>query len=216
MQGYYLIGTYFTYYTDVSKNQEIFGGTVNYKTGIYNKGSKTLQEVIAIKFLFQSQEITIMEGSCLLEGSIAYGCLTGLFVDSQHLEQLKEKEIEVVQGGFIGERAVSIVRAVHADKPEIKKFFWGTRNSPTSGELAASFVSGLPLGEIFAYCDRVYLYLEYGSNKPALISHLWHGGDLVFGNKENSEFTSRHVLGKQIRQSSDHHAELSTYSLSIS
>ncbi|KAH9541196.1 hypothetical protein CY35_14G048500 [Sphagnum magellanicum] len=214
--GYYLIGTYFTYYTDVSKNQEIFGGTVNYKTGIYNKGSKTLQEVIAIKFLFQSQEITIMEGSCLLEGSIAYGCLTGLFVDSQHLEQLKEKEIEVVQGGFIGERAVSIVRAVHADKPEIKKFFWGTRNSPTSGELAASFVSGLPLGEIFAYCDRVYLYLEYGSNKPALISHLWHGGDLVFGNKENSEFTSRHVLGKQIRQSSDHHAELSTYSLSIS
>jgi len=58
--------------------------------------------------------------------------------------------------------------------------------------------------------------LEYGSNKPALISHLWHGGDLVFGNKENSEFTSRHVLGDQIRKSSDEDSERITYSLSIS
>jgi hypothetical protein len=210
MQGYYLIGTYFTYYTDVSKKKEIFGATVNYKTGIYNKGSKTLQEVNAIKFLFQSQEITIMEGCCLLEESIAYGCLTGLFVDSQHLEQLKEKEIEVVQGGFIGERDVG------SRYPEIKKFFWGTRNSPTSGKLAASFFSGPPLSNIFAFCDRVYLYLEYGSNKPALISHLWRGGDLVFGNKENSKFTSRHVLGNEICQSPDDYAKLITYILSIS
>jgi hypothetical protein len=64
MQGYYLIGTYFTYYTDVSKNKEILGQPINYKTGIYNKGLKTLEEVNAIKFLFQPHEITIMEGSC--------------------------------------------------------------------------------------------------------------------------------------------------------
>jgi hypothetical protein len=139
MQGYYLIGTYFTYYTDVSKNKEILGQPINYKTGIYNKGLKTLEEVNAIKFLFQPHEITIMEGSCWLEhiNDFAYGCLTGLFVDSQHLEALKEKEIEVVQGGFIGETDIPGINL------RIKKFCWGTMNSiiATSGELAASFYS---------------------------------------------------------------------------
>jgi hypothetical protein len=172
MQGYYLIGTYFTYYTNVSKNKEILGHAVNYKTGICNKGLKTL-ELIAIKFLFQPHKITIMEGICWLEhiNDFAYGCLTGLFVDSQHLEGLKEKEIEVVQGGFIGETDIA------RTKPEIKKFSWGTMNSinPTSGELAASFYS--EGGDVRHY---VYFYLEYGSNKPALIPHLWHGDNLVF------------------------------------
>ncbi len=124
MQGYYLIGTYFTYYTNVSKNKDIFGGTDNYKTGIYNKGLKTLEEVNAIKFLFQSHQITMMEGSCLLEEIVAYGCLTVLFVDSQHLEQLKEKKIEVVQGGFIGETDV------RNKEPDIKKFFLGHSEHP--------------------------------------------------------------------------------------
>jgi len=210
MQGYYLIGTYFTYYTNVSKNQEIFGGTLMYKTGIYDKGLTTLEEVNAIKFLFQPHEITIMEGCCVREGIIAYGCLTGLFVDSQHLERLKEKEIEVVQGGFNGEHDVV------KKKPEKKKLFWGTRNISTSGQLAASFVTGLPPIFLFPYSKRLYLYLEYGSNKPALISHVWHGGDLVFGNKENSEFTSRHVLGDQICQSSEEDSKRITYTLSIS
>ncbi len=209
MQGYYLIGTYFTYYTDVSKKKEIFGETVNYKTGIYNKGLKTLQEVNAIKFLFHPHEITIMEGCCRREQLVAYGCLTGLFVDSEHLERLKEKEIEVVQGGFTGERDVRTI-----DR-EVKKFFWGTRNIPTSGQLAASFISGPPQFAVFQSSDCEDLYLEYGSNKPALISHLWHGGDLVFGNKENSEFTSRHVLGNKIPQAF-HGRELITYILSIS
>jgi hypothetical protein len=207
MQGYYLIGTYFTYYTDVSKKKEIFGEADNYTTGIYNKGLKTPQEVNAIKFLFQPHEITIMEGNCWLEhiDDFAYGCLTGLFVDSEHLERVKEKEIEVVQGGFIGETDIG------RRKRQIKKFSWGTMNIPRSDQLAASFYSEGEDDDI----HYVYLYLEYGSNKPALISHLWHGGDLVFGNKDNSEFTSRHVLGDQIHQSSDDHSNI-TYSLSIS
>jgi hypothetical protein len=193
------------------KKKEIFGRTVNYKTGIYDKGLKTHEEVNAIKSLFQTHEITIMEGCCWVDYSLesAYGCLTGLFVDSQHLERLKEKEIEVVQGGFIGERDV------RSSDPEIKKFFWGTRNIPTSVQLAAPFVDGIQWCVLFPYSKYVHFYLEYGSNKPALISHLWHGGDLVFGNKDNSEFTSRHVLGDQIHQSSDDHSNI-TYSLSIS
>jgi hypothetical protein len=168
MQGYYLIGTYFTYYTDVSKKEEIFGGTFNYKTGIYNKGLKTVEKVNAIKFLFQSHEITIIECSCLLEETIVYGCLTGLFVDYEHLEQLKEKEIEVLQGGFIGEIDV------HNKEPEIKKFFWGTMNIPTSRNLAASFYS-LPANfDVDQQISYAYLYLEYGCDKLALISHLCH------------------------------------------
>jgi len=207
MQGYYLIGTYITYYTNVSKNKEIFGGKLNYETGIYDKGLKTHEEVNAIKSLFQTHEITIMEGCCWRDVIIAYGCLTGLFVDSKHLERLKEKEIEVVQGGFISETDF------HRRKPEIEKFFWGRSNIPTSRQLAASFFSGQ---HRIVLSQRVDLYLEYGSNKPALISHLWHGGDLVFGNKENSKFTSRTVLGKQIRQSLDTYSELITYIISIS
>jgi hypothetical protein len=119
MQGYYLIGTKFIYYIDVSKSKEIPGLAVNYKTWIYDKGLKTLEEVNAIKSLFQSQEITIMEGSCWVEHikNFAYGCLTALFVDSQHLEGLKEKELEVLQGGFIGETDV------RNKNQEIKKFF---------------------------------------------------------------------------------------------
>jgi hypothetical protein len=58
MQGYYLIGTKFIYYIDVSKSKEIPGLAVNYKTWIYDKGLKTLEEVNAIKSLFQSHEIT--------------------------------------------------------------------------------------------------------------------------------------------------------------
>jgi hypothetical protein len=60
MQGYYLIGTNFTYYTNASKNMEIRGPPVKYKTGIYDKGLKTL-ELNAIKSLFQPHQITIME-----------------------------------------------------------------------------------------------------------------------------------------------------------
>ncbi len=157
-----------------------------------------------------------MEGSCWLDhtgsgwldhtNDVAYGCMTGLFVDSQHLEALKEKEIEVVQGGFIGETDVANI------KPEIKKFSWGTMNSiiPTSGELAASFFSQ---GEDVIH--HVYFYLEYGSNKPALISHLWHGNDLVFGNKENIALTSCNVLGNQILESF-HDSKYITFTLSIS
>jgi hypothetical protein len=204
MQGYYLIGTYFTCYTNESKNKEILGH-ISHNTGIYNKGLKTL-EVNAIKFLFQPHEITIMEGSCWFQhiNDFAYGCIIGLFVDSQHLEGLKEKEIEVVQGGFIGETDV------RSKKPEIKKFSWGTTNIPINRQLAGSFYSQ---GENVIH--YVYFYLEYGSNKPALISHLWHGDDLVFGNKENIAFTSRNVLGNQILESF-HNSKYITFTLSIS
>jgi hypothetical protein len=61
----------------------------------------------------------------------------------------------------------------------------------------------------------VYFYLEYGSNKPALISHLWHGDDLVFGNKENIAFTSRNVLGSKILESF-YDSKYITFTLSIS
>ncbi|KAH8935044.1 hypothetical protein BDL97_17G010000 [Sphagnum fallax] len=201
-QGYYLIGTYFTYYTNVSKNEKIFGGTYIYKTGIYNKGSKTLE---GVKLLFQPREITIMEGCCWHEGNVAFGCLTGLFVDPQHLERLKEKEIEVVQGGFI--KKIDF----HCKGPEFTTSSWGTLNLPTMRKLAASFYSKVPRA-----LDRAYIYLEYGSNKPALISHLWHGGDLVFGNKENSAFTDRYMLGNQIPLSSEDFGKTVTYVLSIS
>jgi hypothetical protein len=191
----------------VSKNKEILGQPINYKTGIYNEGLKTL-EVNAFKSLFQPHEITIMEGSCWLDHikDFAYGCLTGLFVDSQHVKGLKENEIEVVQGGFIGETDV------HSIKPQIKKFSWGTMNSimPTSGEVAGSFYSQ---GEDDVH--YVYFYLEYGSNKPALISHLWRGDDLVFGNKENIALTSRNVLGNQILET-HYYSKYITFTLSIS
>jgi hypothetical protein len=151
-----------------------------------------------------------MEGCCWLEDNVAYGCLSGLFVDPQHLDLLKEKEIEVVQGGFIGETDF------YGRKPEIKRFSWGTLNIPTMGKLAASFYTKVAPGLVFQGSGRAYLYLEYGSNKPALISHLWHGGDLVFGNKENSEFNDRAVLGNQIPPSSEDFGKTITYTLSIS
>jgi hypothetical protein len=146
-----------------------------------------------------------MEGCCWHEQNVAYGCLTGLFVDPQHLEQLKEKEIEVVQGGFINEIDF------HYREPEFTKFSWGTLNIPTMRKLAASFYSKLPRA-----LHRAYLYLEYGSNKPALISHLWHGDDLVFGNKENSAFNYRYMLGNQVPLSSEDFGKTVTYALSIS
>jgi hypothetical protein len=149
-----------------------------------------------------------MEGCRWLEfeDDIAYGCLTGLFVDPQHLKLLKKKKIEVVQGGF--------TENFGQVPPRTKKLGWGRRSDPTNGELAASFYSGS--SPFFGGSSRVYFYLEYGSNKPALISHLWHGSFLVFGNKENSAFTDRYELGKQILQSIDDHGKTITYSLSIS
>jgi hypothetical protein len=177
----------------------IFDKTNNYNTGIYSKGLKTLAEVNAIKSSFQSHEKTIMEGICRLEKSRAYGCLTGLFVNSQHLEGLKEREIKVAQGGFLQCRE------------NIIKFYWGRIDKPESCELAASFSPKYSIG-----VEKLYLYLGYGSNKPALISHLWRENDLVFGNKENSQFTSRKVIGEKILQSWDSNEKYITYTLSIS
>jgi hypothetical protein len=200
MQGYYLIGTYFTHYTNESKKEPTFSKTCNYNTGIYSKGLKTLAEVNAIKSSFQSHEKTIIEGICWLEGSNAYGCLIGLFVNSQHLKGLKERGIKVAQGGYLKGRG------------NIIKFSWGTIYKPESCELAASFCTKNPI-----LPENVYLYLGYGSNKPALISHLWRENDLVFGNKENSQFTSRNVIGEEILQSSwGSDKKYITYALSIS
>jgi hypothetical protein len=127
-------------------------------------------------------------------------------VDSQHLEGLKENEIEVVQGGYIGETCVNRI------KPQIKKFSWGRMNSiiPTSGELAGSFYSQGEDG-----IHYVYFYLDYGSNKPALISHLWHGDDLVFGNKGNIALISRNVFGNKILEDFND-SKYITFALSIS
>jgi hypothetical protein len=81
---------------------------------------------------------------------------------------------------------------------------------PTSGDLAGAFYSQ---GEDDIH--YVYFYLEYGSQKPALISHLWRDDDLVFGNKENSALTSRNVLGNQIFEA-HHQSKYITFTLSIS
>jgi len=196
MQGYYLIGTYFTCYTNGSKGKTIFEKISKYNTGIYSEGLKTLAEVI--KSSFQSQEKTIMEGICWLEQSRAYGRLIGLFVNSQHLKGLKEGEIKVAQGGFIkgGE--------------DIIKYSWGTIDKPESCELAALFCGR------YIYTGSDYVYLGYGSNKPALISHLWSGDDLVFGNKESSQFTSRNVIGEGILQPWGSKKTPITYTLSFS
>jgi hypothetical protein len=182
------------------KKKKIFDKTSNYNIGIYSEGLKTLAEVNAIKSSFQSHEKTIMEGICRLEKSRQYGCLIGLFVNSQHLKGLKERAIKVAQGGFLKSR-------------ENIKFSWGTIDKPESCELAASFYS-----KYLKPVEDVYLYLGYGSNKPALISHLWHANDLVFGNKENSQFTSRNVIGNHILQSFpwDSNQKYITYTLSIS
>jgi hypothetical protein len=193
MQGYYLIGTYFTFYTE----KVIFGRARNFYTGIY-----TLAEVNAIKSSFQSHEKTIMEGICLLDGITGYCCLTGLFVNSQHLEGLKEWGIDVAQGGYL-------LRLDHQRGWE--KYSWGTIDEPERYKLAATFCIGYSIHEADA-C----LYLGYGSNKPALISHLWRDNDLVFGNKENSQFTSRTVIGEKILQSWDSIEKYITYSLSFS
>ncbi len=129
------------------------------------------------------------EGSCWVEHikDFAYDCLTALFVDSQHLEGLKEKEIEVLQGGFIGETNV------RSKNQEIKKFFWGHNELPHKWSIGCFILQSR--WRCYSLC--VFL-LEYGSNKPALISHLWCGNDLVFGNEENIALTTRDVLGNQI------------------
>jgi len=198
MQGYYLIGTYLTYYKNRSKKKKIFAKTSNYNTGIYSEGSKALVEVKAIKSSFQSHEKTIMEGACWLEQSTTYGCLTGLFVNSQHLKGLKEREIKVAEGGFLKRRE------------NVIKCSWGTIDKPESCESAASFCYE------YGTVSTEIVYLGYGSNKPALISHLWHDNALVFGNKENSQFTSCNVIGEKIPQSWRFREPNITYTLSFS
>jgi len=199
MQGCYLIGTSFTYYENGPTKYQIFDKTNNYNTGIYSKGLKTIVEVSAIEYSFHSHQKTIMEGICPLENSTAFGCLTGRFVNSQQLKGLKEREIKVAQGGFLKSR-------------QNIKFSWGTIDKPESCELAASFCSKSSLA-----AGIVDLYLVYGSNKPALISHWWRENDLVFGNEENSQFTSRYVIGEEILQSSwGSDKKYITYALSIS
>jgi hypothetical protein len=160
------------------------------------------------KCLLEPLEISIMEGNCWYEpiNDVAYGCLMGIFVDSKHQENLKENKIQVAQGGFIGETDV------HTIAPQIKKYFWGIVNSNISKDVwVASFYSGAELPSHY-----VYVYLEYGSNKPALISHLWHGDDLVLGNKITAQHVSRDVIGNQIFESGRHGVKHTTFAISIS
>ncbi len=149
-----------------------------------------------------------MEGNCWHEpiNDTAYGCLIGIFVDFKHQEKLKEKKIQVAQGGFIGETDV------HSSAPQIKKCFWGIANSNISNDVwVASFYSGVEIASHY-----VYVYLEYGSNKPALISHLWHGDDLVLGNKITAQHVSRDVIGNQIFGFGRHGDKHTTFVISIS
>jgi hypothetical protein len=161
------------------------------------------------KCLFEPLEVSIMEGNCWHEpiNDIAYGCLIGIFVDSKHQENLKEKKIQVAQGGFIGETDV------HSIAPQIKKYLWGIVNSNISRDvLVASFYSGVTSA---SHC--VYVYLEYGSNNLTLISHLWHGDDdLVLGNKITAQHVFRDVIGNQIFEYGQHGYKHTTFAISIS
>jgi hypothetical protein len=160
------------------------------------------------KCLFEPLEISIMEGNCWHEpiNDTAYGCLIGIFVDSKHQKKLKEKKIQAAQGGYIGETNL------HTSAPQIKKYFWGIVNSNISRDgWVASFYSGAEFPSHY-----VYVYLEYGSNKPALISHLWHGDDLVLGNKIIAQHVSRDVIGNQIFESGQHGEKHTTFAISIS
>jgi hypothetical protein len=117
-----------------------------------------------------------------------------------------------VQGGCLVETGF------HYEQPEMRKFSWGTFNLPTLDKTAAVFFSNLVPGLEFSGSCRTFFYLEYGSNEPALIQHLWHDGHLVFGNKKNSAFSYRYsyVIGSQIPLSSEDLKKTVTYALSIS
>ncbi len=75
----------------------------------------------------------------------------------------------------------------------------------------ASFHSGVEFASHY-----VYVYLKYGPNKPTLISQLWHGDELVLGNKITSQHVSRDVIGNQILESRRHGDKHTTFAISIS
>ena len=188
VQSYILIGTSLRFYKNASMRKEICGLYETVLTGIKGEGLKYKN---AIKEL-SPFEAVIMKGSCWTKPAkkYAYGCLIGAFVNSKHANKLKEKNIAAVEGGFIGETDTRSIA------PEIKKFAWGSEDT-----LSHKCVK---VGSFYSKSeDRAHyvdVYMSYNATEHALISHLWHGEDLVLGDPSTADKSLKNVqvVGSQI------------------
>lgn len=202
MQSYILIGTSFQFYTDASMREEICDQYDTF-TGIKGEGFKYKN---AIKEL-SPFEAVIMEGSCWTTPAdkFAYGCLTGVFLNSKHANKLKKNNIGAVEGGFSGETDT------RSKEPQIKKFAWGSKDTLSQNYVkVASFYS--KSNNVKHY---VYVYMRYNATEHALISHLWHGEDLVLGDPSTADMSSENVqvVGSQILKTYNG-TKLTTFSIS--
>ena len=188
MQSYILIGTSFRYYTNASMSVEICKQYDTHMTGIKGEGFKNEN---AIKEL-SPFEAVIMKGSCWTKPAekFAYGCLTGVFLNSKHAIKLKENNIGAVEGGFIGETDTRSIA------PQIITFAWGSEDT-----LSHDCVK---VGSFYSKSEDtaryVYVNMSYNATEHALISHLWHGEDLVLGDPSTADKSLKNVqvVGSQI------------------
>ena len=202
MQKYILIGTSFRFYTNASKREEICEQSDMYLTGIKEGGFQNKSVVDEMSPF----EMVIMEGSCWTKPAekFAYGCLTGVFLNSKHAIKLKENNIEAVEGGYIGETDTRSIA------PEIIKFEWGSEDT-----LLHDCVT---VGSFYSKSDDtaryVYVNMSYNATEHALISHLWHGEDLVLGDPSTADMSSENVqvVGSRIMEVF-HGTKLTTFSI---
>lgn len=207
MQKYILIGTSFCFYTNASKREEICEQYDMYSTGIKERGFKNKSIVDEMSPF----EIVIMEGSCWAQPAktFAYGCLTGVFVNSQHAKKLEVSNIKWVAGGFLGETDTRSIA------PQIAKFAWGIAESSS-----ISTENYVKVGSFYSRGDGgpryVYVHMSYNSTEQATISHVWHGDDLVVGDPSTENTSSRNVkvVGSQILESF-YGEKLTTFSISF-
>ena len=188
VQSYILIGTSFRFYTNASMSEEMCEQYDTYMTGIKGEGFKNKN---AIKEL-SPFEAVIMKGSCWTKPAekFAYGCLIGVFVNSKHANKLKENNIAAVEGGFIGETDTE------SKTTETKKVAWGSKDTLSHKCVkVGSFYSKSEDTEHY-----VYVYMSYNATEHALISHLWHGEDLVLGDPSTADKSLKNVqvVGSQI------------------
>lgn len=203
VQSYILIGTSFRFYTNASMSEEICKQHKTFMTGVKGEG---FENVNAIKGL-SPIEAVIMKGSCWTKPAekFAYGCLTGVFLNSDHANKLKENNIGAVEGGFIGETDT------RSKEPLVRRFTWGSKD--TLSHVNVKVGSFYSKSEDTAHC--VYVYMSYNATEHALISHLWHGEDLVLGDPITADLSSENVqvVGSQILETF-HGEKLTTFSIS--
>lgn len=208
MQKYILIGTSLRFYTNESKREEICEQYNMYSTGIKEHNFKNKSAVDEMSPF----EIVIMEGSCWTQPAetFAYGCLTGVFVNSWHTKKLEESNIKWVAGGFLGETDTRSIA------PQIEKFAWGTAELSLFDK--QNYVT---VGSFYSKGDGgpryVYVHMNYNSREQPIISHVWHGEDLVLGDPSTDNMSSRNVkvVASQILESF-YGEKLTTFSISFS